>query len=100
MGAAKKVGTAILVLMFIMGLLIAIAGFIGENTTPITDPAHLDAMQMKFAGVIILIIPVGIGLALSSGTGRPHGGRRYKGLGGINKAYGKESKNHHLRQSR
>ena len=82
MGSAKKAAAVILVLMFIIGLVIAIAGFIRENTVPITDPAYLDANQMKVTGVIILIIPAAIGLALGSGTGRPYGGRRFKGLGG------------------
>jgi Na+/H+-dicarboxylate symporter len=79
-GAAKNFGIAILVLMFIIGLGMAIYGFIAENTRPITD--RLDASMTKFYGVIIMIIPIGIFFGISSGTGRPYGGGRYKGLGG------------------
>jgi hypothetical protein len=82
MGSAANAGYAILLIIFIIGVIIAIAGFIWENTIPLAHPDKLDAMNTKFAGVIMIVIAAGIGLGVNSGTGRPHGGRRYKGMGG------------------
>jgi hypothetical protein len=82
MGSAKKTAGVILLIMFIVGALIAITGFIRENTVSNADPEYLEASNQKVFGVILMVIPAAIFMGISSGTGRPYGGKRYKGLGG------------------
>lgn len=82
MGSASNAGYAILFIIFIIGVIVAIAGFIWENTIPLADPGYMDSFYTKLAGVIMIVIAAGIGLGVNSGTGKPHGGRRYKGMGG------------------
>lgn len=65
------------------GLLCGLSSFLWEDTIPLAHPDKFDAMNLKVAGVIILIIPLGIAFGMSIGTGMSHGGKRFKGFGGI-----------------
>lgn len=83
MGAA----TAILVIIFIIGTILLIHSFIVEATVPITERDIAGNIYEKIAGIILMIIPIGIGLGWNSGTGKPYGGRRYKGGGGYSRDF-------------
>ena len=65
--AGKKAGAVFAALISILGLIILITSDSGEG---------------KLIGGIMMIGPIALAMGLSSGTGRPYGGKRYKGLGG------------------
>jgi hypothetical protein len=81
---AKSVGIAILIIIFFIGAIMMIHALYQEFTIPILERDVVGVGNEKLAGAILMVIPVAIGLGIGSGTGRPYGGRRFKGLGGIN----------------
>jgi hypothetical protein len=72
------------VVIFIIGAIMAFGGWFAQMSTDIIEDfeAHMNYGWWKIAGIFIMVGVVGLGMGLSSGTGRPYGGRRYKGMGG------------------
>jgi hypothetical protein len=68
--------------MFLIGAVMLVHAIHQENTIPILERDIVGVGNEKMASALLMIIPIGIGFGLSSGTGRPYGGRQYKGLGG------------------
>jgi hypothetical protein len=68
--------------MFLIGAVMLVHAIHQENTIPVLERDIVGVGNEKMASALLMIIPIGIGFGLSSGTGRPYGGRQYKGLGG------------------
>jgi uncharacterized protein YqhQ len=75
-------GLLIGIVVFIIGLILLLHSLITEWTTPFLEQDIGALSTEKIIGIILMIMPIAVGLGLTNGTGRPHGGKRYKGMGG------------------